>query len=159
MTCVHVSRDIRQQTLILRYRHTSRGKSGWILNVSHPVPSPVFRYFSKRFFKGLNLPPATLFCTTICISVPTEIIFKSNFPHPSHLHLTSLRELWRIQLIWTWWDVEDVVETRRRASMRLLIVKQLDLRVDQQWINTAAVTLHRIVYLCHMSSACFPLCR
>lgn len=56
-------------------------------------------------------------------------------------------------------DVEDVVETRRRAFMGLLILEQLDLRVDQQWINTAAVTLHRIVYWCHMSNACFPLWR
>lgn len=40
--------------------------------------------------------------------------------------------------------------------MGLLIEERLDLRVDQQWINTAAVTLQTIEFWCHMSSACFP---
>lgn len=35
------------------------------------------------------------------------------------------------------------MKTRRQAFMALLISEQLDPRVDQQWINMAAVPVHR----------------
>lgn len=37
----------------------------------------------------------------------------------------------------------DVMK-RRQAFMALLILEQLDPRVDQQWINMAAITARRI---------------
>lgn len=41
-------------------------------------------------------------------------------------------------------DVKNGMRTRRRAFMALLILEQLDLRVDQQWINMAAFTVPEI---------------
>lgn len=37
-----------------------------------------------------------------------------------------------------------MIKTRRQAFMALLILEQLDLRVDQQWINMAATTAQSI---------------
>lgn len=36
------------------------------------------------------------------------------------------------------------METRKQAFMALLILEQLNPRVDQQWINMAAITVQRI---------------
>lgn len=41
-------------------------------------------------------------------------------------------------------DAKDVMKTRRQAFMALLISEQLDPRVDQQWINMAAIAVQRI---------------
>lgn len=37
------------------------------------------------------------------------------------------------------------MKTRKQAFMALLILQQLDPRVDQQWINMAAITVQMIL--------------
>lgn len=138
---------------MIRYLHTSRVESegdpsckslSFISNLSN---------LGKSFFQWAQLSssaPQSTFMFPIFKSVFFPSYFSPSFdismgtpPNPTDLDGCG--------------DVKGAVETRRRAFMGLLILEQLDLRADQQWISTAAVTLHWSVYWCHMSNACYPI--